>query len=144
MSGAPATFRPAIDGGAAVTAGGYHARQSPFRTGLACRCPRCGRGRLFSGFLGLLERCPACGLDYSKADSGDGPAVFIMLLLGGFVVFLALMVEIRYAPPLWLHAAIWPPLILGGAIAMLRPMKATMIALQYRNKASESGLQHYD
>lgn len=127
-----------------VTAGGYHARQSPFRTGLVCRCPRCGRGKLFQGFLGLRERCPVCGLDYSKADSGDGPAVFIMLLLGALVVFLALMVEIRYTPPLWVHAIVWPPLILGGAIAMLRPMKATMIALQYRNKASDSGIRHYD
>lgn len=127
-----------------MTAGGYHARQSPLRTGLACRCPRCGRGALFKGFLGLQESCASCGLDYSKADSGDGPAVFVILILGALVVFLALMVEIRYQPPFWVHAVIWPPLILGGAIGMLRPMKATMIALQYRNKASESGRQTYD
>ena len=68
----------------------------------------------------------------------------MILILGAVVVFLALMVEIEYQPPLWLHALIWPPLILGGAIAMLRPMKATMIALQYRHKASESGAQPYD
>ena len=127
-----------------MTAGGYHARQSPLRTGLACRCPRCGRGQLFKGFLGLLERCPVCGLDYSKADAGDGPAVFVILILGAVVVFLALMVEVAYAPPLWVHAILWPPLILGGAIAMLRPMKATMIALQFRHKASESGKEQYD
>ncbi len=127
-----------------MAAGGYHARRSLLATGLACRCPRCGRGRLFKGFLGLRERCEACGLDYSKADAGDGPAVFVILILGAVVVFLALMVEIEYQPPLWLHALIWPPLILGGAIAMLRPMKATMIALQYRHKASESGAQTYD
>lgn len=125
-------------------AGGYYARQSPLRTGLACRCPRCGRGKLFKGFLTLRERCSVCGLDYSKADAGDGPAVFVILILGALVVFLALMVEIKYEPPFWLHALIWPPLILGGAIGMLRPMKATMIALQYRNKASESGLEKYD
>jgi uncharacterized protein (DUF983 family) len=127
-----------------VMAGDYHARQSPLRTGLACRCPRCGRGKLFKGFLGLQERCSSCGLDYSKADAGDGPAVFVILILGALVVFLALMVEIKYEPPFWVHAMIWPPLILGGAIGMLRPMKATMIALQYRNKASESGIQKYD
>jgi uncharacterized protein (DUF983 family) len=127
-----------------VMAGGYVARQSPFKTGLACRCPRCGRGPLFKGFLGLQESCAACGLDYSKADSGDGPAVFVMLLLGALIVFLALMVEIAYQPPLWAHALIWPPLILGGSIAMLRPMKATMIALQYHHKASDSGTKNYD
>jgi uncharacterized protein (DUF983 family) len=127
-----------------MTAGGYHARQSPFKTGLACRCPRCGRGRLFKGFLGLQERCSVCGLDYSKADAGDGPAVFVILFLGALVVFLALMVEVAYTPPLWLHAILWPPLILGGAIAMLRPMKATMVALQFRHEASESGRQSYD
>ncbi len=125
-------------------AGGYRAGQSPFATGLACRCPRCGRGKLFKGFLGLRESCAECGLDYSKADSGDGPAVFVILLLGALVVFLALMVEIRYQPPFWVHALIWPPLILGGAIGMLRPMKATMIALQYRNKASDSGTTDYE
>lgn len=127
-----------------MTAGDYYARQSPLKTGLACRCPRCGRGKLFKGFLGLQPACAVCGLDYSKADSGDGPAVFVILFLGAFVVFLALMVEIAYEPPLWLHAIIWPPLILGGAIALLRPMKATMIALQFRHKASESGKQSYD
>lgn len=125
-------------------AGGDHARQSPFKAGLACRCPRCGRGKLFKGFLGLQDRCAACGLDYSQADSGDGPVVFVVLLLGALVVFLALLVEVRYTPPLWVHAALWPPLILGGAIAMLRPMKATMIALQYRHKASDSGTRRYD
>lgn len=127
-----------------VMAGGYVARQSPFKTGLACRCPRCGRGRLYKGFLALQDRCSACGLDYSQADSGDGPAVFIMLLLGAVIVFLALMVEVAYQPPLWVHALVWPPLILGGSIAMLRPMKATMIALQYHHKASDSGTKNYD
>src|SRR5690606_866892 len=129
---------------AAVMAGRAAGRPSPFRAGLACRCPSCGRGKLFSGFLGLRERCDRCGLDYSTADSGDGPAVFVILLLGALVVFLALMVEVRYAPPLWLHAAIWPPLILGGALAMLRPMKATMIALQYRNQAGTSAFRRRD
>ena len=125
-------------------AGRIPRRPSPFRAGLACRCPNCGQGKLFAGFLGLADACAACGLDYSRADAGDGPAVFVILLLGAAVVFLALMVEIRYTPPLWLHAMIWPPLILGGALAMLRPMKATMIALQYRNDAGESGGGRHD
>ncbi len=112
---------------------------SPFRTGLACRCPACGEGRLFRGFLELVERCPVCGLDLSAADSGDGPAVFIILILGIVIVGLALVVEVEFEPPLWLHALIWPPLILGGALLLLRPFKATMIALQYKHKTHERG-----
>jgi len=110
---------------------------SPFRAGLGCRCPQCGRGRLFTGFLTVRERCDACGADLSRADSGDGPAVFIILVLGFLVVGLVLWVEVNFEPPLWLHAILWPPVILGGALAMLRPSKATLIALQFRHKARE-------
>ncbi|MGO8865918.1 MAG: DUF983 domain-containing protein [Alphaproteobacteria bacterium] len=112
---------------------------SPFRTGLACRCPACGEGRLFRGYLHVAERCPVCGLDLAAEDSGDGPAVFIILILGFVVVALALVVEVKFEPPLWLHALLWPPLILGGALLMLRPFKATMIALQYKHKTHERG-----
>src|SRR5262245_44514648 len=110
---------------------------SPIVTGLACRCPRCGKGALFTGFLTLRPRCEACGLDYSFADSGDGPAVFIILLAGFVVVFSALLVEVIFAPPYWLHAALWIPLILVTTLVPLRPAKGLMIALQYRHKAAE-------
>ncbi len=119
-------------------------QRSPFATGLACKCPRCGHGRLFAGFLTFADRCKVCGLDLKKADSGDGPAVFIIFILGFLVVPLALWVESRFAPPMWLHMAIWPPVILGAALGLLRPMKGVMIALQYRHKASESGAIDYD
>jgi uncharacterized protein (DUF983 family) len=112
---------------------------SPLKTGLACRCPRCGRGRLYAGFLTLAPACPVCHLDYAKADSGDGPAVFIILLLGAIVVAAALIVEVRYEPPYWVHMALWPPLVLGGALALLRPLKAMMIAQQYRHAAAGFG-----
>jgi len=112
----------------------YYPPVSPLRAGLAARCPRCGRGRLFKGFLQVAERCDACDLDLSAQDSGDGPAVFIILILGFVVVGLALWVETSFEPPLWVHAVLWPPIILGGALAMLRPLKATMIALQYRHR----------
>ena len=112
---------------------------SPFRVGLACRCPRCGRGSLYAGFLQLAPGCSVCGLDYAKADSGDGPAVFIVLILGAIVVALALWVEIVYEPPFWVHAVLWPPLILGGALGMLRPAKALMIALQFRHGVAGFG-----
>jgi uncharacterized protein (DUF983 family) len=100
---------------------------------LACRCPRCGEGRLFTGLLSVRPSCPACGLDLSAQDAGDGPAVFVILFLGLIVVGLAAIVEIKFAPPLWLHMMLWTPLILGGAILMLRPLKAGLIALQYKH-----------
>jgi len=99
----------------------------------ACRCPRCGEGRLFTGLLSVRPSCPACGLDLSAQDAGDGPAVFVILFLGLIVVGLAAIVEVKFAPPLWLHMVLWTPLILGGAILMLRPLKAGLIALQYKH-----------
>jgi uncharacterized protein (DUF983 family) len=107
------------------------------RVGLACRCPHCGRGKLFQGFLTLRPRCEVCGLDYGFADSGDGPAVFIMLLAGFIVVGAALVTEALYHPPYWVHAALWLPLILILTLGPLRPMKGLMIALQYHHKAAE-------
>ncbi|MEE8188912.1 MAG: DUF983 domain-containing protein [Kiloniellales bacterium] len=122
----------------------YYPKRSPIAVGLACRCPRCGRGKLYSGYLTVAERCGLCGLDLGKADSGDGPAVFIILILGAVVVGLALLLEIHVQPPMWVHMTIWPALILGGALGMLRPAKALLIALQYRYEASDSGTVNYD
>jgi len=106
---------------------------SPFAAGLLCRCPRCGRGRLYRGLLSVAPRCAVCGLDLAAHDSGDGPAAFAILLLGLIVVGAALIVEVRFAPPLWVHAVLWTPLILVGSIALLRPMKATLVALHYKH-----------
>ncbi len=119
-------------------------QRSAIATGLACKCPRCGEGRLFAGFLTVAEHCAVCGLDFKKADSGDGPAVFIIFILGFLVVPAAIRVEFRFEPPMWLHLTIWPPVILGSALGLLRPMKGLMIALQYRHQASESGTIDYD
>jgi uncharacterized protein (DUF983 family) len=112
----------------------------PIRRGLACRCPRCGKGRLFNGFLTLAPRCERCGLDYSFADAGDGPAVFVILIAGFIVVGAALMVEMRYEPPYWVHAMLWGPLILITTLWPLRAMKGLLIALQYHHKAAEGRL----
>jgi uncharacterized protein (DUF983 family) len=106
---------------------------SPMRAALGCRCPRCGRGRLFCGLLTVRPRCETCGLDFSGQDAGDGPAVFVILFLGLIVVGLAAIVETEFAPPIWVHLLLWTPLILVGAVAMLRPFKAGLIALQYRH-----------
>jgi uncharacterized protein (DUF983 family) len=108
-------------------------KPNPLLSGAAGRCPNCGEGHLFDGFLKVAPRCEACGYDLAKADSGDGPAVFVIFFLGMIVVGLAALVEIKFGPPLWVHALLWTPLIMAGAIAMLRPLKAGLIALQYRH-----------
>ena len=113
----------------------------PFATGLKGCCPRCGQGKLYGGVLALKPRCAACGLDYGFADSGDGPAVFVILILGFLVVGLALWFEFTFHPPVWLHVLLWGPLTIGGAILMLRALKGVLIALQYRNSAAEGQIE---
>ena len=105
--------------------------------GIACRCPRCGRGKLYAGFLTLAPRCDACGLDYAFIDAGDGPAIFIIMIAGAIVVACALIVEVKYQPPFWLHAALWLPLIAATTLLPLRSMKSLLIALQFHHKAAE-------
>jgi uncharacterized protein (DUF983 family) len=112
--------------------------------GLTCSCPRCGQGRLFQGYLTLRPHCEACGLDYDFADSGDGPAVFIMFLAGAVVVGAALITEVEFHPPYWVHAALWLPLILLVTLGPLRPMKGLMIALQFHHRAAESRFDSAD
>ena len=106
---------------------------SPVRAALGCRCPRCGQGRLFTGLLNVRGACEVCGLDLSTQDAGDGPAVFVIFFLGLIVVGLAALVEVKFSPPIWIHLVLWTPFIIVGAIAMLRPLKAGLIALQYRH-----------
>lgn len=110
---------------------------SPFRAGLRARCPRCGEGRLFQGFLTVAPKCEHCGLDFAEVDTGDGPAVFIILIAGFLVVGLVLVAEVLYQPPYWVHLAIFLPLAAIVPLSLLRPFKATLIALQYHNRARE-------
>jgi uncharacterized protein (DUF983 family) len=108
--------------------------------GLTCKCPRCGKGKLYAGFITLAPSCDQCGLDYAFIDSGDGPAIFIIMLAGAIVVGAALIVEVKYQPPFWLHAVLWLPLILATTLLPLRSMKSLLIALQFHHKASEGRL----
>jgi uncharacterized protein (DUF983 family) len=108
--------------------------------GLACKCPRCGRGKLFSGFLTLRPSCESCGLDYAFIDSGDGPAIFIIMLAGAIVVGCALIVEVKFQPPFWVHAVLWLPLVLVTTLLPLRSMKSLLIALQFHHKAAPGRL----
>jgi uncharacterized protein (DUF983 family) len=115
---------------------------SPISAGLAGRCPRCGDGRMFSGFVDVAPHCENCGLDYSFADSGDGPAVLIALFGGFAVLGLALWTEIAYQPPIWVHMAIFLPLTVIVCLGLLRPFKGLLIALQYRNKAAPGQMKN--
>ncbi|HEY3794865.1 MAG TPA: DUF983 domain-containing protein [Bradyrhizobium sp.] len=108
--------------------------------GLACKCPRCGQGKLYAGFLNLRPRCEACELDYAFIDAGDGPAIFIIMIAGAIVVACALIVEVKYQPPFWVHAVLWLPLILATTLLPLRAMKSLLIALQFHHKAAEGRL----
>lgn len=108
-----------------------------WQSGLLCRCPRCGLGKLYAGYLKIAPRCTVCALDYSFADSGDGPAVFVVLVAGAFIVASAMAVELNFSPPLWVHALIWGPLTIASCLALLPPFKATLFALQYRNQSGE-------
>jgi uncharacterized protein (DUF983 family) len=114
-----------------------HPPVSPVWAGLAGRCPRCGKGRLFQGFLALRPACESCGLDFAFADSGDGPAFFVMSIVGFIVVGGALAVEILFKPPYWVHAALWLPLALAIPLLLLRPFKGVLVALQYHHRAGE-------
>jgi len=105
----------------------------PLQAGLRCRCPRCGKGKLYKGLLDVAPACAVCGLDLTPHDSGDGPAVLVIFALGFLVVPLALGLESAFSPPIWVHLLIWPPVIIGLAIAMLRPMKAVLVAYHFKN-----------
>lgn len=110
---------------------------STIRSGLTCRCPRCGEGALFDGFLSLAKRCEACDLDFGFADPADGPAFFVMTGVGIIVITLWAVWAVVAQPPLWAQVAAVFPALIGGCLLTLRPMKAWMVAEQYVHKAEE-------
>ncbi|NKB46144.1 MAG: DUF983 domain-containing protein [Alphaproteobacteria bacterium] len=113
--------------------------QSPslLRVAFTARCPRCGEGKLYDGYLTVAKSCSVCGLGLAGHDTGDGPAFFIMLPLCIIVAVLALLTDINFRPPMWVHMTLWPLAIIGAVTLTLRPVKAVMIALQYRHRDVE-------
>lgn len=118
----------------------HYAPVSPFWTGIRSRCPRCGRGKLFDGFLGIQGSCNSCELNYEFFDTGDGPAIFIILIVGFLVSGGVLGVEMAYHPDYWVHAMLWGPVTILLPLVLLRPFKAILIAIQYQNQAREGQL----
>ena len=112
---------------------------APFLAGARGRCPNCGAGPLYAGFLTVTPRCAACGYDLAGSDSGDGPAVFVIFIAGFIAAFGLLFTEVAYRPPLWVEAVIWLPIAAALCFGLLRPLKGLMIAAQFANRASQAG-----
>jgi uncharacterized protein (DUF983 family) len=110
------------------------AEPSAWRAGLACRCPRCGEGPVFAGFLSVRERCPHCALPLAAQDTGDGPAVFLIFLIGAVAVPLAIAIEVWFTVPVWVPALVAGLFAVAATFALLRPAKALVMALHYRHR----------
>jgi uncharacterized protein (DUF983 family) len=117
-----------------------NAGQSTLRCAVLGRCPRCGEGALFAGYLNIAPSCGACGQDFSAFDVGDGAAALVILIVGAIVAGGALWVEFTFHPPLWLHVILWAPLIIVLTLVFLRVVKAALLVLQYKHKAGEGRL----
>lgn len=94
-------------------------------------CPKCGAKTPFAGWTAFAPRCRACGLDLARYNVGDGPAAFLILIVGALVVGLAIWLELAFSPPWWLHAILWLPLIVGGIVGGLRLAKAALLHSEY-------------
>ena len=115
----------------------YYPPVSPYSAGLGCKCPRCGQGALFDGFLTVRSHCRQCRLDFSKGDSGDGPAVFAIFIVGFLAVGAAFILRFSLNAPIWLAFLLSSLFAIGLIALIMRPLKATMIALQFAHKAQE-------
>lgn len=113
----------------------YYVTPSAFSAGMRGRCPRCGQGKMFSGFLKATPACTVCKLDIASLDAGDGPAVFIILIAGFIVAGAAVYTEIAYGLSYMTHALLWAPLAILLPLILLPPFKGMLIALIYRNNA---------
>ncbi|HEU4969666.1 DUF983 domain-containing protein [Sphingomonas sp.] len=101
-------------------------------------CPRCGSRTLFAGPISFAPRCRLCALDLSTFNVGDGPAAFLTLIIGGVVTLLAILTELNFQPPVWVHLVLWIPLTLVLVLAALRVAKAALLALEYHHRAREA------
>lgn len=113
---------------------------SPYGAALAGKCPRCGAGPLYAGLLKLAPVCTSCGLDLTKYDQGDGPAAFAIFFIGFLVTGGVLWLELAWHLPYWVHAVIWPPVVIVLTIVSVRLLKSWLLAAQFRHDAQEGRL----
>lgn len=123
--------------------GGTEAMKAPSTTEVALRgvCPRCGNKTLFAGIATFAPSCRGCGLDFQAFNVGDGPAAFLILIIGGLITGLAIAVELAAEPPFWVHILLWLPLTSLMVIGALRVAKAALLALEFRHRAREGRLR---
>ena len=115
-------------------------RLNTLKTALACRCPRCGKGALFQGYLTVRPACPECGLSYAFANPADGPAFFVQMFTCIPAVVFTLLLEIMASPPFWVHLVTSLPLLLATTVLPLRPLKGWLVASQFFFEAREGRL----
>lgn len=104
-------------------------------------CPQCGAPTLFDGMIRFASSCRSCGADFTQFNVGDGPAAFLTLIVGTFILILALALEFGLHPPLWLHLLLWPVVTVAAVVACLRVAKGMLLTLEYRNRAREGRLR---
>ena len=119
----------------------YYPQISPLATGIKCVCPRCGRGKLFAGYLEVAKSCGSCGLSYDFADSGDGAAWFVMLFTCIVGVGSILGIEVAYSPPIWVHILIAIPTLIVMPLVLLRPAKGMLLCQQWKTGAKLGELE---
>lgn len=113
----------------------------PVQSGIHGACPRCSARTLFSGFVKFAEKCPACGLDYSRFNVGDGPVVFMTMGIGAIITILAVTVELRWSPGFLVHMLLWIPLTTALVLLALRFGKGVLLNLEYSNAAREGRIK---
>lgn len=108
-----------------------HTFRQDFMSGLRCKCPACGKGKIFKSFLKVNHACPNCGEELHHHRADDLPAYYVVMIVGHIVVLSATAVEVAYSPSYWVHAALWLPLTVGMALGLLQPIKGAAIAVQW-------------
>ena len=121
-----------------------HQSPAPIEAALRGLCPRCGAPGLFANFLRFADRCRVCGLDFVSFNVGDGAAAFLIMIVGGLISLCAVLVEITWSPPIWVHLLLWAPLTVILVIGLMRVAKGLLIALEYKNAAREGRIAKRD
>jgi uncharacterized protein (DUF983 family) len=104
------------------------------------RCPECASPELFDGVVQFAKTCKTCGLDFGAFNVGDGPAAFLVLIVGALVSIGAITLQLSVEPPFWVHILVWVPVTTGLVIGLLRVAKAALLFLEYKNRAKEGSI----